>query len=904
MDYLDSVNQKKQAAEAKAQADFLHKQDLANARNSANKIVDAINTDSVKTKNVNVVNDLATKTDINDVITQLKENQLATLMGNQQPSIMLASGVKTEDIIKPLNDKISAALDAITNSNSNEKLAKQLDGSFKDFTKAMASFMVAHQDMMTAIPQEIQDAVSTIDVKPVVNVPKATVNVAPSNVDLTPLLDKLANVEKAIGKIKLPQVDNTDLMLAVDTVRAAIANQKFPVPNYILPFKDVNGRAVQVQLDASGNLPIAGGGGGGSSTSAVDPNNSTTTPLAANGVFTGTGTSALNAAAIEVIMYSNVASAASGVTVQFSMDNTNWDDSATYTFTPGSVGPNQGQAFITSARAEYYRVVYTNGSTLQTTFRLESVLKAQTINGAVIALGTAVSDANHAQLTQSVIVGKTTGGGSDYVPVKVKPSGSLTTADTIADGDDVATGATGDAANTTGTTGTVSGKLRGIVQNQTNGNQQTKITDGTNIVNVLKSDGTAVGQNAQLVAPAYKEVASLTAGALNADLVASTDVSGYSTFTLHILGTFVGTLTLQGSNDNTNFSAVYGTWINNNQPITTATTTGIITGSCNFRYLRVRMTAYTSGTATGVLELKTVPFVPTNVFAQVSGGVTSTPVTARATGNITTSSTSILSVSATGFSWAYITISGTYAGISFGITASDNGGTNYYNVPVWDVQNQKYIAPGATISPTDNSSSSYYVPQSASGSVVRVLSSAYTSGTGVVAITGMSNAPFMVSQAIQSFNSTASAVPTTALPVGFQARSTDVTATTSTYNTIGITDLVGKQIVQPYSINQQFVKGSASATGTTSTSLISAVASNSIYLTSVQVMNTGTVTSQILLQDGSGGSTLAYAQAPAGGGANITFPVPIKNTSGNAWYFAAGSSSTTIYVSAQGYYGV
>jgi len=267
------------------------------------------------------------------------------------------------------------------------------------------------------------------------------------------------------------------------------------------------------------------------------------------------------------------------------------------------------------------------------------------------------------------------------------------------------------------------------------------ITDGTNTANVLKSDGTAAGQNAQLVAPAYKEVASLTAGALNADLVPSTDVSGYSTFVLQVVGTWVGTLTLQGSNDNTNFVSVYGTWISNTQPVAVMSTNGVMTGSCNFRYFRVRMTAYTSGTATGTLELKTVPFTPTNISGQVNA--TSTPVTARATGNITTSSSSITSASATGYSWAYVTISGTYAGISFGITTSDNGGTNYYNVPVWDIQNQKYIAPGATISPTDNSSSSYYVPQSATSSTVRVLATAYTSGTGAVAITGMSNTPFL-----------------------------------------------------------------------------------------------------------------------------------------------------------------
>ncbi len=279
---------------------------------------------------------------------------------------------------------------------------------------------------------------------------------------------------------------------------------------------------------------------------------------------------------------------------------------------------------------------------------------------------------------------------------------------------------------------------------------QTKITDGTNVVNVLKSDGTAAGQNAQLTAPAYKEVGSLTAGALNADLVPSTDVSGYSTFALQIAGTWAGTLTLQGSNDNTNFVSVYGTWVNNTQPISTMTTTGIISGSCNFRYLRVRMTAYTSGTATGTLELKTVPFAPTNILAQVSGSVTSTPVSARNTGSITTSSSSILSTSATGFSWALVTIHGTYSGIKFGITASDDGSTTYYNVPIWDVQNNKYIAPGTTITLTDNSSVSYYVPQSAYTSVVRVLSSAYTSGTGAVAITGQSNSPAFLSTEVNN----------------------------------------------------------------------------------------------------------------------------------------------------------
>jgi len=281
---------------------------------------------------------------------------------------------------------------------------------------------------------------------------------------------------------------------------------------------------------------------------------------------------------------------------------------------------------------------------------------------------------------------------------------------------------------------------------------QTKITDGTNVVNVLKSDGTAAGQNAQLIAPAYKEVGPLTAGAAGADLVSSIDVSGYSTFVLQITGTFVGTLTLQGSNDNNinNFVSVYGTWTGNTQPVSTMTTTGIITGSCNFRYLRVRMTAWTSGAATGTLELKTMPFVPTNITGQVNA--TSTPVAARATGNITSPSSFVQSASATGYSWALVTIhpNTTYSGIKFGITASDDGGSTYYSVPIWDVQNNKYIAPGSTISPADNSSASFIVPQSSTTSIVKVLASAWTSGTGVIGITGQSNSPAILSTEVNN----------------------------------------------------------------------------------------------------------------------------------------------------------
>lgn len=58
----------------------------------------------------------------------------------------------------------------------------------------------------------------------------------------------------------------------------------------------------------------------------------------------------------------------------------------------------------------------------------------------------------------------------------------------------------------------------------TDGSQQSKLTDGTNTANVLKSDGTAAGQNAQLVAGTYLSVPFSTS---TAQAVGTTDVGSY-----------------------------------------------------------------------------------------------------------------------------------------------------------------------------------------------------------------------------------------------------------------------------------------------------------------------------------------------------------------------------------------
>lgn len=123
----------------------------------------------------------------------------------------------------------------------------------------------------------------------------------------------------------------------------------------------------------------------------------------------------------------------------------------------------------------------------------------------------------------------------------------------------------------------------------------------------ITTDSNSKKSAAGVVAGKAVELSALTAGALNADLVASTDVSAYEDFTLTVSGTWSGTLTIAFSNDNSNFTASWVQASNTTAWVQTITTNGQYYIPKRGRYLRIRMTSYTSGTANGVLEQNTVP---------------------------------------------------------------------------------------------------------------------------------------------------------------------------------------------------------------------------------------------------------------------------------------------------------
>ncbi len=120
----------------------------------------------------------------------------------------------------------------------------------------------------------------------------------------------------------------------------------------------------------------------------------------------------------------------------------------------------------------------------------------------------------------------------------------------------------------------------------------------------------------------------------------------------------------------------------------------------------------------------------------------------------------------------------------------------------------------------------------------------------------------------------------------------------------------GQLLVLPYGNPANFVSGAITSamTGTTSTSLIAAPASGlRNYITQITVSNShATVGTDVIIQDGSGGTTLYTIPAAAVyGGAVVTFPTPLRQpTTATAIFCANVTTGSSTKVSASGYKGV
>lgn len=142
------------------------------------------------------------------------------------------------------------------------------------------------------------------------------------------------------------------------------------------------------------------------------------------------------------------------------------------------------------------------------------------------------------------------------------------------------------------------------------------------------------------VAGAYVELTG-SASANATDLIASTDVRAYRSLSMMLTGTFSATVQVQGSNDGTNWSYVplvqVGGTTNPALQSIFSTPSIQFAGPISSRYLRVRTTAYTSGTVTAIVELGT--YTPSYPVVGIAGNpsVAAAPSAQTPSGDATSS---------------------------------------------------------------------------------------------------------------------------------------------------------------------------------------------------------------------------------------------------------------------------
>lgn len=160
--------------------------------------------------------------------------------------------------------------------------------------------------------------------------------------------------------------------------------------------------------------------------SKVSTLNSTSTPLAGDGVFTGTWEDVIGAATITLSVFTSHASAALGLQFQTSSDGINWDDGDSFTI--AAMVPGGAKVFSFGVTTRYFRIIYTNGATLQTAFRLQTILHYVSPKSSSHRVDDSIVDEDDAELTKSVLTGKSITSG-EYKNVSIDDQGRILTSD-------------------------------------------------------------------------------------------------------------------------------------------------------------------------------------------------------------------------------------------------------------------------------------------------------------------------------------------------------------------------------------------------------------------------------------------------------------------------------------------
>jgi hypothetical protein len=182
--------------------------------------------------------------------------------------------------------------------------------------------------------------------------------------------------------------------------------------------KDGSGTEYSPLLDADGHFQTDTLKVG----SVIDPNNSTEITLGGGGSFVpANGTDLLGYSTVCVTVFADVDSAASGMTFEFSMDDTNWDDMYAFTLDNSDSDTRRFQFPVT---ARYFRVNYTNGAGAQGAFRVQTILHTANQLTSIHRLADDMSPDRSAQVVKAALYAQKAGSG-DLTLIDATVGGNL-----------------------------------------------------------------------------------------------------------------------------------------------------------------------------------------------------------------------------------------------------------------------------------------------------------------------------------------------------------------------------------------------------------------------------------------------------------------------------------------------
>lgn len=160
------------------------------------------------------------------------------------------------------------------------------------------------------------------------------------------------------------------------------------------------------------NVPIKENG------AVVSALNSTSSLLLANQTFTGTSEDVLQYGVINIVVRSDVSSATDGLKFLFSTDNTNFYSSDDYTILAGKF-----KTYSLAPVARYFKIQYTNGTTNQSQFLIQTIYKQVYAKPSSHRLQDSLSPQDDAEVVQSVMVAKLPSG--EFQNVRTTVEGNL-----------------------------------------------------------------------------------------------------------------------------------------------------------------------------------------------------------------------------------------------------------------------------------------------------------------------------------------------------------------------------------------------------------------------------------------------------------------------------------------------